>query len=401
VKSSGWSIRRKLWIWALLASAVALGLACGVPAWENRRLEQRVAQAIASLGRRDAPPIDPALARILEGKPKYVSEHRLFRGIEFLRNGDPDAALRTFAGIRPEGRVRIPLMTSVGNALYKTGRLADAERVFRQVEFEDPDVVSAHRWLVTIYHDLGAMQSVLAQLEKVVALEPEDCNAYRLMGLVYLEDFLRPRDAIESYRKALALNPPGDQAQAIRTELARALLQINDFSGALQVLDAAEQTALVVGLKADCQWNMAEMDEAIRLLEHARSLDPDERVVLYLTGRLALEEGRAAEAIEPFRLLLERDPHDVQTRYQLAQAYRKLGDSTAAAAELERMNESKALTEKLGPMFEQAILRPNDAEIRDELAVLCQKLGKRELARVWQRAAAQLRTGGGTLGPIR
>jgi tetratricopeptide (TPR) repeat protein len=394
-------MRRTIWMWAMLAGAGALGIAWGVPAWQNHRLEERVTQAIADLGRHDSRPIDAALVRILEEKPKFVSEHRLLRGIEFLRDGDSDAALRTFAGVRPEGRVRIPLMISVGNALYKTGRLADAERVFRQVEFENPDVASAHRWLVTIYHDLGAMQSVLAQLEKVVALEPEDYTAYRLKGLVYLEDFLKPRDAIDSYRKALARNPPGDQAQAIRTELARALIHINDYSGALEVLDAAGQTAFVLGLKAECEWNMSEMDEAVRLLEHARSLDPDERVVLYLTGRFALEEGRAAEAIESFRLLLERDPHDVQTRYQLAQAYRKLGDSAAVAAELERMNESKALSEKLGPMFEQAILRPNDAEIRDELATLCQKLGKRELARVWKRAAAQLRTGGGTLGPIR
>jgi tetratricopeptide (TPR) repeat protein len=380
---------------------VALVLAVGVPAWEKRRLEARIDAALAGLGLREPPALDAALLRELEGKPAHAGELRLFRGVQLLRAGNPGAALDAFAAVRPEGRLRIPLLLNVSNALYKTGRLAEAERLFRQVEFENPRVVSAHRWLVTIYHDLGAMQSVLAQLEKVAELEPGDFYAYRLMGLIYLEDFMRPRDAVENYRKALARNPPAQQAQAMRTELARALLNLNDYAGALEVLDEAEQNALVLGLKADCQWSMSHVDEAVRLLERARSLDPDERIVLFLTARFALEEGRARDAIEPFRMLLERDPHDVQTRYQLSQAYRQTGDAGAATAELERMNESKDLTEKLGPMFEQAIRRPNDAEIRDELAVLCDRLGKRDLARVWRRAAAQLREGGGTVGPLR
>jgi len=46
-------------------------------------------------------------------------------------------------------------------------------------------------------------------------------------------------------------------------------------------------------------------------------------------------------------------------------------------------------------------LRPNDPEIRDELAELCDKLDKRELARTWRRAARQLRHSGGSSDPAR
>jgi tetratricopeptide (TPR) repeat protein len=245
------------------------------------------------------------------------------------------------------------------------------------------------------------MQSAYVELEKVAELEPDDFFAYRLMGLMDLDDFHSHKKAVVEYRQALARNPPPAQVQAIRTEMARALLFLNDYAGVLEVLEGTEKSALALGLQAECRWSMSETQEALRLLEEARRLNPHERLVLYLLGRFALEDGRPQAALGPLQTLLDRDPHDTQARYQLSQAYRQLGDPEAAVAELDRMNESKALAEKIGPLYDQAIFRPQDAEIRDKLADLCDKLGRPELARVWRRAASQLRQSGGTSGPVR
>jgi tetratricopeptide (TPR) repeat protein len=395
------TMRCKVWLALLLLSVVAIGMAVGRPIWRRWQLDRRVSRTVASLALRDAPPIDADLLTVLEGDPRYGRELNLFRGRQLLLSGEPALALQTFALAKPEGSLRVPVLLHAGQALFNLGRLSEAERVFRQIEFEDPRVASAHRWLVTIYHEMGAMHQAFVELEKVAQLEPDDFFAYRLMGLMNLEDFQKPKEAVDEYRKALARNPPPEQVQAIRTEIARALLSLNDYRGVLAALEDAEKNALVLGLQADCRWSMSETEEAVRLLEQARRLKPDERVVLYLTGRFALEEGRAQEALEPLKLLLERDPHDVQTRYQLSQAYRQLGDQASATAQLDRMNESKALTEKLGPLYEQAMLHPSDPAIRDELAELCDKLSKPELVRVWRRAALQLRQSGGISGPTR
>jgi len=394
-------MRRRVWLVLSLLCVVALGLAIGRPMWRRHQLSRRVERMVAALELRDEPPIDADLLTALQGDPRFGRELQLFRGTQLLQAGEPLLALKAFASVRPEGSLRIPLLLHVGQALYNTGQLAEAQNVFRQVEFEKPGLVNAHRWLVTVYHELGAMQSAFAELEKVAELEPDDYFAYRLKGLMYLEDFQKPEEAVDEYRQALARNPPPEQVQTIRTEIARGLLFLNDYAGALEILAGAQKDALVLGLQAECRWSMSETAEATRLLDEARRLDPDERVVLYLTGRFAIEEGRSQAALAPLKLLLERDPHDVQTRYQLSQAYRQLGDQPAAAAELERMNESKALTEKLGPLYEQAMLRQQDPEIRDELAEMCDKLGKHELARVWRRAASQLRQSGSISGPAR
>ena len=394
-------MRRKVWLVSLLLGLTAIGLFSGRPIWQRYQLDRRVNRTVAGLEQRDGPPIAAALLTALEGDPRYARELQLFRGVQLLQSGEPAVALKTFATVKPEGSLRVPLLLHVGQALYMTGQLTESEHVFRQIVFEKPGVASAHRWLVTIYHDMGAMPSAFAELEKVAELEPDDFFAYRLRGLMDLEDFQKPKEAVDEYRKALARKPPPEQVQAIRTEAARALLFLNDYAGVLEVLAGAEQDAEVLGLKADCHWNMSETQEAARLLEQARRLNPDERIVLYLSGRFAVEEGRPEAALAPLKSLLERDPHDVQTRYQLSQAYRQLGDQAAAAAELERMNESKALIEKLGPLYEQAMLRPTDPEIRDELAEICDKLDKRELAQTWRRAARQLRQSGGISGPAR
>jgi tetratricopeptide (TPR) repeat protein len=384
-------MRRKIWPMSLLLGIAATGLFIGQPIWQRHQLDRRVMQTVAGLEHRDPPPIEADLLAALAGIPRYGRERQLFLGAQLLRSGEPAQALKTLALVKPDGNLRVPLLLQSGQALFQTGQLIEAERVFRQVAVDMPGVAYAHRWLATIYHELGAMQMAFAELEKVAKLEPDDFFAYRLMGLMDLEDFLKPREAAVEYRKALARNPPPEQAQAIRTEMAEALLQFNDYAGVLEVLEGAKKDAHVLGLQADCRWNMSETQEAMRLLEEARRLNPDERIVLYLSGRFAIEEGRPQAALEPLKALLESDPHNSQTRYQLSQAYRQLGDQMAAKVELDRMVESKALAEKLGTTYEQAILRPTDPEIREELAELCDKLGKDDLARTWRRAARELR----------
>jgi predicted Zn-dependent protease len=393
--------RRRIWFVSTALGVVALGTLCGWPVWQRRQLDLRVSRAVAALAQPNAPPIDAVLLSSLEGNPRYGGELQLFRGTQLLRSGQPALALQAYAQVNQEGSLRLPLLLHVGQALYQTGQLTQAEHVFRQIEFENPRVSAAHRSLATIYHDLGAMRSAYVELEKVVELEPDDFFAYRLMGQMDLDDFQSHKKAVVEYRQALARNPPPAQVQAIRTEMARALLFLNDYAGVLEVLEGTKKNALALALQAECRWSMSETQEALRLLEEARLLNPDERMVLYLLGRFALEDGRPQAALGPLQTLLDRDPHDTQARYQLSQAYRQLGDQAAAVAELDRMNESKALAEKIGPLYDQAIFRPQDSEIRDKLADLCDKLGRPELARVWRRAASQLRQSGGISGPVR
>lgn len=378
-------------------SIMAVTVAVGGWTWRRRAIDQRVDEALAALERRGGPPIDSDLIPALDGDSRYKLESQLLRGIVQMRAGEPEAALRILGSLRPEGKIRFPLLLAVGEAYYRAGRFTDAERIYLQVADEKPASAAAHRWLATIYHELGAMQASGRELLKVAELEPDDFFAYRLMGLLYLKDYGKHQEAADVYRMALARNPPAKHLQAIRTELAESLVGLSDYAGALEVLEAAEEDSLVLGIKAECRWSRGEIDEAARLLERAKALNPDARAVLFLSASMAMEGKNPEAALEPLRTLIERDPLDHQACYLLMGAYQRLGDKAAVAAEVKRMDEAKARRKKLADLYSEVMQRPRDAEIREELAELCDQFGKPGMARIWRRAADELRRPAGII----
>lgn len=382
--------RRKLTFW-LASCAVAAAVLIGVWYLRLRAAERVATAALDSLETGIDLPCLRSAAEKLDGFRNFASEAELFRAACLLRTASPAEALASLGRVGDKGRLRLPRLLVAGEILYRTGRPSEAERLFRIVVAERPNAIAPHRWLATILHDKGAMYGALSELEQVARLQPDDFFAYRLMGLIYNEDLGRHSEAAENYRKALEQNPPPDQANMIRRECAECLLALNDYSAALEMLETVRDDAHVLALRADCHWSTASADEARRLLAAALELDSHERAALTLSARIAVDEGAPQQAIEPLRTLLADDPHDFQAHYQLSRAYQRLGDKRSAAAELELMKESKALRERLGRLYEQAMARSRDAGIREEIAVLCEKLGKHQLAETWHRAAAECR----------
>lgn len=381
-----------------MAAALAVASLCGAYVVWQRRLERLATDTFASLDRRaDRTQLQRAIDE-LDGHARFAADVRLLRAILLFDAGRQREAVAMIDGVRPEGRLRLMRLVMTGKIMCASGRLSDAVRFFKRVEAEYPDAVSPHRWLATICHELGAMHAAYEELKIVARLQPDDFFAYRLMGLVEKEDFGRDKDAAENYRKALDRHPPPDQAQMIRRELAHCLVNLNDYQGALEVLDGATADARVLALKAECRWNLGDMEAARTLLAQATDRDASDRTALLLTARLAMDEGKPRSALAPLKKLLEIDPHDYDARYQLSQVYQRTGDKQAAAAEVEQMNKSKALREKLARLYDRAMVRPQDPEIRDEIAELCDTLGQHRLADGWRRAAEGLRESEGLTG---
>jgi hypothetical protein len=61
---------------------------------------------------------------------------------------------------------------------------------------------------------------------------------------------------------------------------------------------------------------------------------------------------------------------------------------------MKRMRQSQALRRRLTDLSDQAVLRPRDAQVRDELADVCEQLAKPELARLYRQAADACRRSG-------
>ena len=315
----------------------------------------------------------------------------VLQGALRLKAGDPREAFQILSQTETLDSVRIQSLLLMGESLYQMGDLTESERAFRTVADESPDNVVAHRWLATIYHDIGAMVGAMGELQIVSRLQPNDHLPYLLMGQLQLLDFGDYKGAAASLRKALALNPPPKNEAVIRLDLARALVAHHDYRGALQVLKPLPESAAVLTQRAECHWSLGDKRMAQADLDKARQLDPKDRKARFLEARWWIEQREPAKAAVTLKELLGEDPHDNLARYQLALAYRLSGDVTNSQAELETMQHSRARRLRLRELYEKATRSPTDVKTREEIVRLLDELGQPDLATVWRRALVAVR----------
>src|SRR5262249_10901605 len=271
-------------------------------------------------------------------------------------------------GVTPVGALRAPVLYWQGCCVYRLQGAAAADEYFRILTVEHPEMSEAHRCMALIHHDLGAMEACLADLEEVARLQPDDYFAFRLMGLVFREDQNDDARAIAAYRLALARHPPREAREMILREMAESLVGTRDYAAAQMALAESGDDAYSLALRAECAWNLGEFDEAKAALERALQINPRERQGPFFKAHICREKREPEESVVVLRAVLEQDPHDYPARYLLAQVLRQLGETEAAAVELSRMQESRALRDELRTLYRTAMKNANDADVREAIA---------------------------------
>lgn len=385
--------RPRLYRIILIPMSAALGLALALWFRDQIPAEEHFRQGLSALERGDMEMLGAAI-EALQHAPEFQPHVRVLRGGRMLREGNPSGALQLLFAHRPEGEIRAPALLLAVECFYRQGQLAEAEAVVRQLIQEQPRSANAHRWLAVIHYDLGATNAAIKELAFVMTLVPDDYRPRHLLGVIY-SDFEKYAEAAKHYRKALECDPPSPQRQEIIRNLAQALVKVRQYDEALEVLRGVPEDAVLLALESECHWGLARLDRARQSLERARKLDAVERLVLLLTARIELETGNPAAAIAALKRHLERDPHDFEGRYRLALAYRQLGRLKEYEIEIARMQQSQRLRRQLSELSDLAVDRPRDADIRDQIAAVCETLGKDKLAAVYRRAANSCRRAAG------
>ena len=321
--------------------------------------------------------------------PGYDRHASLLKSLRYLRSRQFAEAIDEIRNSPPEGDLRQPVLLITGECFYRLGNLTGAEQCFLTVATEWPDVVDAHRWLGAIYYDLGAMEQAILELNTVARLDSDDFRPYRLLGLVY-SDVEKFQVAIDQYTLALERDPPSAVRTEIVEELGLALVRERRYADALTLINGVKTTPTLLAVAVESHWSLGEKEHAKRVLADSR-FGAGYRGIGMIASRIRTESGEHQQATELLRAILQRDEHDFQARYQLAQTYRALGDLDAFKAELDRVETTKALRRQLTKLNTQAILSPRDPDVRDRLAGTCRKLGKVKLAEMWDRAAQSCR----------
>ena len=122
-----------------------------------------------------------------------------------------------------------------GMVFHQQGKLADAERSYREILRQQPNHFGALHLLGVIAHRMRRMDRAIELIERAIALKPNYAMAYLDRGNVLL-DLKRPADALASFDAAITLE--SDSAIA-HNNRGKALHELRRLRDALESYDRA------------------------------------------------------------------------------------------------------------------------------------------------------------------
>ncbi|MEK6257566.1 MAG: tetratricopeptide repeat protein [Planctomycetota bacterium] len=292
-------------------------------------------------------------------------------------------------GLTPDmiaGPLNRHVLRLAGECLFHLGELDRAESLLVQLVAEHPDEVDAHRVLAAMYYDLGSPDLALKALNHVIRLAPLDYRPHHLTGVILMdnENFVA---AAKQFRLGLSKTPPEEPRRVMQQELAKVLIRLRDFPGALDSLSDTKPSPDTDTQRAECFWSLGDARQAAQLVDEVLANHPEHVNALKLKARFIEEAGEGELAVPLLQKVLVEEPFDLDARYQLLQLYGALGKNEERATEQIEYNRYRGLQDRLIELNQQASSDPNAEAPRRELVKVCQALGRQKLAAMWHKAA--------------
>jgi len=237
---------------------------------------------------------------------------------------------------------------------HRSGRLAEAERIYRLVLVEQPGNAEAHYNLGVVLQSMGKQDEAIASYRRAIECKPEFAQAHNNLASA-LKAVGKMEQAVESYRQAIARKP--DYAEAhfnlgnTLRDMGKSDQAIASFRLALQLKpDLVEAHNNLGNLLKDA----AQFDEAVSCFRHAIRLRPDLAEAHNNLGSALEAIGQVEEALAAYRQSVHLKPADAVAHSNLLLALLKqpVIDPEGLLAESQTWNRQHA-----GPVAR--LLRPH------------------------------------------
>lgn len=307
----------------------------------------RLADGLQPLNGADVADAISLLTDVLKNHPDMTAAYFTLGNIYANERRGREAADQYQQVLRQDPTDMVALAAQV-KALIDASAYTEALAPALEYKRRKPNDPSGHVMLGTVYQQLGDYAKAEPELELGVAMAPNDFEARYQLGLV-LSRMGKPERALPQLRKAVALKPGDRSAQYQLVAVLRALGQ------------AQEATQLVGTLRKE---------------QGQESLNSQ----LTSEGTKAndlLQSGKASEAAQIYRHMLEENPSSAQTAYNLALALEAMNDTNGAEDVLRKAND----------------LDPAMAQVPAELGRLELTQGDLQSAQQWLKSALDLEPG--------
>jgi tetratricopeptide (TPR) repeat protein len=292
----------------------------------------------------------------------------LERGLAEAGRGNCTIAIPDLRSALEKNPQSVPAINALAVCEAATGHPDRAAAEFERVTKLAPGAWQAWNNLGASYLSANQPERAVAALRQAVKLDPGAANAWFHLGSA-LNAIRRPEEAFDALDRAqrLAGTDAGvtkawlDTAGALATE-ASDLIETKEFSRARALLLRVSRP-----LAASASWNnllgyaefkLGHPEPALRHLQRALSLDPDNEEYLLDLGEFLGYHRAPKNAVDLFEVASKRMPHSPRVQFGLAISYILVGRRDDAAGMLEALIRANPAMEPayraLGECYEDA-----------------------------------------------
>ena len=217
------------------------------------------------------------------------------------------------------------------------GHMREAEATARELLKMSPNDVDAHKLLGRIYlRQLGERQNApssssapgntldmaIAEFEKIVSLQPKSVEDHMVLGSLYNVKHQQGK-AEEQYKIAQSIEP---ESEEVVLNLARVYVEGGDIDRAIKLIEAVPQTdrtarmEFTLGAAYD---QTKRPKDAIAAYKRAADLEPGDVPTMNALGQALLNDNQFDAALKEFKDVAAADPEDAGALVHIAEIQRR------------------------------------------------------------------------------
>ena len=210
-------------------------------------------------------------------------------------------------------------------ALHRSGQLAEAESLYRQLLTVDPQDFAAQHLLGVIHAQQGRNDEALKEIEAAIALKPSDPEAHLNCANV-LKSLGRAQEALDGYARALNLKPGWPQAENNRGTVLRDLGRHQEALAAYdRALEAQPNYAEALNNRGIVLQDLKRPAEALEAYDRALRSAPNFAQAFNNRGSVLMELRRFVDALSCFDRAISLRPSDIEVINNRGNALQGLG----------------------------------------------------------------------------
>jgi tetratricopeptide (TPR) repeat protein len=226
--------------------------------------------------------------------------------------------------------------------IYANGDYADrAISELRKAVADDPHSLFLHDQLGDLYWRVGQLSNASAEAQLVLKQNPNDLDAHRILGHVYLHEL-------------------GDSQGAAQAKLSANLKKaIHEYETVVRLDPTDTRSEVLLGRLYQLN---NQPDEAARIFKSILNNNPNSVEALTYLGRLDINQSDYKAAVG----VLEKVPHDQRspsTYAMLGLAYSQLNDYTKAASNFKTALDIDPVNVDIRQQYADALMRSNQTDL--------------------------------------